>query len=90
MSEVWISQLRSSQRRSKPTDLTYFVHAAVSLPHAGNKEANHDEAEDQQGRHDQTQESHVARTEADVRGRWDGHGCRDELGANQHNNNVTQ
>lgn len=49
-----------------PTDLTYFVHAAVSLPQAGNQEADHNEAEDQQSGHDQTQERHVARTVADV------------------------
>lgn len=57
------------------TDLTYFVHAAVSLPQAGDQEANHNEAEDQQSGHDQAQERHVARTVADVGGRRDGGSC---------------
>lgn len=49
-----------------PTDLTYFVHAAVSLPQAGDQEANHNEAEHQQSGHDQPQERHVAGAEADI------------------------
>lgn len=48
------------------TDLTYIAPATISLPQAGDQEANHNEAEDQQSGHDQSQECHVARTVADV------------------------
>ena len=36
----------------------------VPLPQVWNQEADHDEAENQQGRHDQTQEGHVPRAVA--------------------------
>lgn len=52
--------------KKQTTNLTYFVHAGVSFPQARNQEANDNEAKDQHSRHDQTQESHVARTVADV------------------------
>ncbi len=68
--------LKMKPQRETLTDLTYFFHAGVSLPQAGNQEANHNKAEDQQSRHDQTQQRHVTRTVANVRGRRGGHGCR--------------
>lgn len=62
-------------RRQASTHLTHFVHAAVSLPQAGDQEADHDETEDQQRRHHQTQERHVAGPVPDGGGGLGGHSC---------------
>ena len=59
------------------TDLAYFLNAGISLPQAGNQEADHYETEDEQSRHDQAQERHITCTIPDVRGGWDGHSCRE-------------
>lgn len=72
------------------TDLTYFVHAAASLVQAGNQESDHDEAEDQQSRHHQAQERHVARTVPDVGGRRDRHGCRWKITRLHLQDSITQ
>lgn len=67
----------NNKRKKQPlTDLTYFVHTSVSFGQAGDEKANDNEAEDQQGGHDQAQQRHVSWTVAHVGWRRKGHSCK--------------
>lgn len=69
------SQNCCSGRNQPVRDLTHLVRAAVSLPQAGDQEADHNETEDQQSGHDQTQKRHIARPVPNAGGGRVGHSC---------------